>query len=545
MKTFSRTSVIFLLGLGLLRASNNGSIVGSPTFAAAKFTDGLTSTSDSNYVSLPSGLFSTGSSFTIEAQLKNTVSSATQVAIASGQNTNNIWMGIRNGRFYASVNGSGAFASGAAIDSTISIDDGSWHHCRMVMSGGTTMYLFVDGTLGATATGTMNAVSVTSGTLGRFGGTGYGWGGEIDEVAFWNSAISTSSFTPPSSPYTGTEGMVSVYHLEGNASDSAATGTVVYPNSSAIIYSPFNWVVSGSSANTINSGAYFRTLFSGTSASLMTDTSADAAPYSELWARVDGGPWGELILSAGNPTLSLASGLASRNHLLEVIVKSTSETLARWSSSQTVVSITGLLLDTGASLSQPNRRTKSILIFGDSITEGVRTKNSTASNDTDRNDVLGDYSYAISTACDCEVGIVGFGATGVNTSGSGSVPALTSSYAYVYSGAARSFTTPTVDLVIYNEGTNDSGSITAGLETVVNAILAIAPASQHLILTPFNGTHSSDIAAAVSAIGSSATQGNTSGFFNSADSSDGVHPYDYSHLSLIAPQLFPLIAPLL
>jgi hypothetical protein len=238
------------------------------------------------------------------------------------------------------------------------------------------------------------------------------------------------------------------------------------------------------------------------------------------------------------------SGAQNRKHLLEVIVKSTSETLARWSSSATMVTITGIDIDASGTVTAPVRRSKNILIYGDSITEGVRTKNNTATNDTDRNDILGDYSYALSTAVDAEVGIVAFGGTGVITAGSGGVPALTTSYNLMYSGVSRTFS-PAPDLVIYLEGRNDVGSITSGLVTVMNGVLAAAPASKQLVMVPFAGTHSSEITAAVASVGSQATALSTTGWWNTADSSDGIHPYDYAHLGLIAPMLFPSVESLL
>lgn len=382
--------------------------------------------------------------------------------------------------------------------------------------------------------------------------SGYSWAGSVDEVALWSVAKYSGSFTPPTAPYTGTEAnLQTIYHLQADGTDGGSSGVlpppaVIAPSSSAILYSPYNWVVTGSSASTINSGAYFRTIFSGTSVTLLTNTAYNLAPYSELWARIDGEAWQEIILASGSPSIPIATGLQSRNHLLEVIVKSTSETIPRWSAnSATMVTITGIQLGPAAVVEAPVSRMKHILIYGDSITEGVRTVNNTAANDTDRNDVLSDYSYALATALDAEVGIVGFGGTGVTVSGSGGVPALTTSYNSVYSGAARSFS-PAPDLVIYNEGTNDTASITSGLETVINGILKSAPNSKHLILVPFNQTHISDIQAAVTAMGSAnVSYQSTSGWFNLSDSSDGLHPYGYSHLDLIAPELFPVVQHLL
>ena len=55
-----------------------------------------------------------------------------------------------------------------------------------------------------------------------------------------------------------------------------------------------------------------------------------------------------------------------------------------------------------------------MLIFGDSITEGVRTLGYVGiTNDTDRNDAVRDYSYQLCQTLPCEVGVVAFGATGL------------------------------------------------------------------------------------------------------------------------------------
>lgn len=322
-------------------------------------------------------------------------------------------------------------------------------------------------------------------------------------------------------------------------SSAAFAADTIAMSNAAILYSPYNWNVAGGQAKTINTGAYIRTIFDGTSVSLATDTTNNITPFTYLWARVDNGPWVALQLAAGNPTLSVATGLVSRKHVLEVVVKANSETITRWSAtSQVMVTLTGIVVDTGKTLTAPVRRSKNILIFGDSITEGTLV-NGSASPDSARNDVLQDYAYMMSTAVDAEVGIVGFGGTGI-TVGANTVPALPSAYNLIYTGVSRSFTSPAPDLVIYNEGTNDSGSITTGLQTVINGILATAPMSKHLILVPFNGGHLSEIQAAVAAIGnSSVTYQSTTGWY---DAADGVHPLGYNHIGLIAPKLFPVVA---
>lgn len=351
----------------------------------------------------------------------------------------------------------------------------------------------------------------------------------------------TDSNSPASTGYSGT------LTITVNAYQT------IVPNNSAILYSPYNWNVDSTDAISVNAGAYLRTVCNTTSFALIFAEANLSAPYPEMWARIDGDGWQEYTLSPSNTVWSIASGLQSRKHLVEVIIKSTTQTANRWNVSggvlpATAVDITGLGIDASGSCTAPTRRTHNILIYGDSITEGVRSVNDTASNDTDQNDVLSDYSYALATATDSEVGVVAFGATGILASSGSNVPALPSSYNYQYQGVSRTFS-PAPDLVIYNDGTNDSttGSTwQTAFETVLAGIHSSAPLAKQLLLVPFGGSHLADIQAIVTAEGSPLiTYANTSGWFNYSDSVDGIHPYGYEHLQYIAPQLFPIVEPLL
>jgi lysophospholipase L1-like esterase len=618
---------------------HNGTIVGSPIFGAGKFNTALTGVDDSDYVSLPSPVlgFSAGSSWTVECWVKTTFSAGTSVFIGSSSSSD-LWLGMNpSNTFYVFMNG---FNSGApfAFTPTTAINDGAWHHVALVMTSGTTINLFVDGTKTTTAQSGTAPTIAAGGCIGRLCVSGFSWRGAIDEVAMWSVAKYTSSFAPPSSPYVGTEAnLLDLYHLDGNANDSFTTGsisaspatvvistagnvitltgvgtawtpgtpgsptftlsggsgasitaqtvasttsatitvtagsalgtltvtdpstgatttitvdpgspTIISMNNAAILYSPFNWAISSSFAKTINSGAYLKVIFSGTSCLLTTDTSADVSLYPQLWIRIDNQAWTQFSLSAGNPTISAASSLPNRKHLMELVVKSTSLSTDRWTATQSIVAITSLVLDASSTVELPLRRTKNILIYGDSITEGLLTKGNP--NTVDGADVLGAYSWGLTDAVDAEVGIVGFGGTGIVAGPFSGVPNLQGSYNLIYAGVSRSFTTPAPDLIIYNEGTNDgagAGFIT-GYAVVINALLAAAPGAKQLVMVPFQGSHVGDIANVLINVGSTkVTSINTSGWFNPSDSVDGLHPYDYSGIGLIAPNLFPVVNALL
>jgi hypothetical protein len=326
--------------------------------------------------------------------------------------------------------------------------------------------------------------------------------------------------------------------------EAAQSQVAIAMNDAAILYSPFNWLVTSSAAKTINSGAYFKLIFSGTSCKLMTDTSANASPYSEFWVRVDGGPFTEHTLAAGNPTFTLATGLANHKHFLEVVVKSTSQALNRWTSQSTGITFSGLMLDNGAIVTKPVPKAFNILIYGDSITEGVLVNGSAGiPNDTDQNDVIQDYSWLISQEFPAEIGVVGFGSRGATTTGSGGVPPLPASYQYLWSGQPRSFTNPAPNVILYNIGTTDRGSnITAAMTQVVTNLQLVVPNAKQILLLPFNGTHADELQSVVAAVNSSnVTFGDTTGFWDPADSGDGTHPYGYAHIGYIAPNVVNLL----
>ena len=321
-----------------------------------------------------------------------------------------------------------------------------------------------------------------------------------------------------------------------------------------MLYSPHNWNIGGPAAATVNAGAYFRTLFgNSTTCVLNFDVSAMVTPTSEIWSRIDNGAWTQAAV-ATTLGLTIPSVMLSNTdvpyHLLEVVVKSTTETQNRWNAgASTRVVFKGLTLDAGATLVAPRAAPKKLLIYGDSITEGVRTLGEAAANDTDRNDAWQGWAYRLGALLGAEVGVVGFGATGVSTGGSGNVPALPSSYNLLYSGVSRSFS-PVPDMVLFNEGTNDGGAnIVAAMTGVLNGILTACPGAVIAVLRPFNGSQAANLQAAIAACGTPAAchYVDTTGFFNPAYGIDSLslHPSGPNDLGLIAPQLAGVLRPLL
>jgi lysophospholipase L1-like esterase len=322
----------------------------------------------------------------------------------------------------------------------------------------------------------------------------------------------------------------------------AATANNALSNGTAnVLFSPYNWDIQASSAKTINAGAYFKAIFGGTTCTLNFDMTGIASPLPQISYRVDRfGAWISVPIAA-TVVITIPSDTADYankgGHLLEVLVKSMTETQARWSTQATAVKLTGIVLDAGKTLGAPPALPLKAIFYGDSITEGVRTVNMTATNDTDRNDAGQGWSLEVGRILGAEVGNVGFGATGFNVSGSGSVPALPSSYNYLYSGVARSLASQP-DFIVLMEGTNDGSDVTSAATTVLNGLLAATTTSKIIVLRPFNGTaHASQLQAAIAACSapSRVTYVDTAGWFTTANSSDSLHPYGIENITHIAP----------
>ena len=321
-----------------------------------------------------------------------------------------------------------------------------------------------------------------------------------------------------------------------------ASGETILPNDPNIVYSPYTWAVTSSAAKTINAGAYFRTLIQGnpTAIALGFDLAGVGSPLPQITVLVDGiARFSQAV--ATTVTVPLPSGQTWTSHLVEVVVKSTTETQPRWSTQATAVKFTGVTTTPGTCTTSPIQPAGLRgLVYGDSITEGVRTLNSTATDDTDRNDALLSWSYRLRSELGAEVGVVGFGASGLLAPGSGGVPPLPTSYNLLWAGQARVLT-PAPDFIVLMEGVNDGSSSTiAAATTVLNGLLSATPASSVIVvLRPLNGTaQAGNLQAAVAGCASPARVRyvDTTSWLPGSSSSDGLHPYGHAHLTSVAPR---------
>ncbi len=542
MKNFSFALIWILFSSSSAFAAGNTLTLSNAAYdtSAEKFGGGALSGGTGNSAAAPLPI--TGS-YTLEAWIKRS-GSISAIEVAAGQNGAG-WIGV-NASGYAE----GAYGSGGTVflASTVNVDNGAWHHVAMTVSasGGA---LYVDGAPAASSTTSyassspaaqsQNAIQV------RWYGNGNNFAGEVDELAAFNYVKYTAAFTPPSSPYTGSEtGLLALYHLDGNGADSSAGASItVAATSPAIYYSPYNWLVANGQAKTINGGAYFKTIFAGSTVGL--NFTLGSSPYPEIYAYVDGQQVFEGPVAASVSLAIPSPSSAWPHHLLQVMIKGTSGNIDRWNTQASAAVLTGLTLASGSSLALPATATKHVLFYGDSITEGcwIYSHPSNPANDVDYYDGTLSWAYLQSELLGAEVGVVGFSRQGFVESGVGNVPAFTSTYGSLWSGQARTYS-PAPDLVVINLGTNDTSyysitdaEVVAAAETSLQGVLAATPPTTPVVvMRPFNGQDWADIQAAVAAIGSSrVTVMDTTGFLNSADTSDGLHPLGVADLGAIAP----------
>lgn len=226
----------------------DGTVVGTPTFGAAKFGNGITASSDLNYISLPNALFQFGTAFTIEMWLKDGTT-AIKIAFSSygSAAAKAFWIGTyTGGTFYVS------FYSGdtaKSLTSDVASNDGNWHHLALVSTGSAVTF-YVDGVLKDTETvaftNPINDVS-KPGAIGRFYyAPNFPWDGDIDEVAIWDYAKYTANFTPPTSAYIGVEqNLRALYHLEADGADGESDPVISVGTPEFAEYGPntlnFSW----------------------------------------------------------------------------------------------------------------------------------------------------------------------------------------------------------------------------------------------------------------------------------------------------------------
>jgi lysophospholipase L1-like esterase len=215
------------------------------------------------------------------------------------------------------------------------------------------------------------------------------------------------------------------------------------------------------------------------------------------------------------------------------MVRSMDENQSRWS--RPLVSSTSFLdfVVTGGSLqATPRPLRPKIEFLGDSITEGVSvwTSHNGQTRKCWRDDARIAYPTQTAQLLGAEWRQVGFGYLGILKTGNGGVPKANDSFNWIYANVPRDKWQ--ADMVVINEGTNDSGAAAAtfrsGYAEYLTTIRTAYPNAKIVALRPFNGSQAAPIKAEVDARNAAGDTRvyyvDTTGWLGSSDYTDGLHP---------------------
>ena len=333
---------------------------------------------------------------------------------------------------------------------------------------------------------------------------------------------------------------------------------IVPGSSSNLKFSPYNWRINNNIAITNNPGAYLNSSFAGTNLKLVVDTSSlvssgvPAGYYPKIRWSIDDNSWQSATLNSSNNTIILGAGLTNTEHKLKLYFLGIDYTLNRWSSETGALKI--VRLDSSATSSLvPSLKPKKLIIYGDSITEGLAIEGSKLSNS------MASYAALVGEGFNAEYGQIGFGGQGWTVAGTGSVPKFTETWNNYSSSTSRLIAgklSPVPDYLIVLHGTNDAlaappatdGDVTKAVSNWLTAArVAAGNECEIFVVSPFGLFKNSAISLGVSnylslsgdsktsfvGLGVSASTGLTSFALGlNAFSTDGIHPNIFNSVRL-------------
>jgi hypothetical protein len=236
----------------------NGTATGSPIYVAGatNFGQAISLSGSGQWVTMP--LASTpvttanGTSFALSARIKIPAGFTQPGLIACIAGSTDFFLSIfgtagTSGIPFVGVNGGAQKAIG-----TVAINDGAWHYLYALATssaGQMTVQLYVDGTLaGSAGPFTFATVNPVNATIGVFDSTtgNYPFAGLVDERSFYSTPPATPTSAPASPTSNSATGLVSLYHLDGDVTDSfgSTAGATSYT-----LAGPTTGVVSAASTN--------------------------------------------------------------------------------------------------------------------------------------------------------------------------------------------------------------------------------------------------------------------------------------------------------
>ena len=255
----------------------------------------------------------------------------------------------------------------------------------------------------------------------------------------------------------------------------------------SIFLSPYNTTAKG---EWIYPGAYLKTTFTGTSATLHFDASANHGAAPKFRWYIDGQPFQSAQAASRLP---LATNLKPGAHSLVLYLAATDANYDRWRQPTQIVRLTGLAIDDGATLRPPKHTArKRALFFGDSITEGAwnlgdsyRVENKRWVDWVRHSDATQAWPFFLAEAMKVEYGVIGSGGMSWLRPSHSNIPPFPESWRSHHQGHTRAFLPPP-DYVIANMGTNDGARDTApAVAAWLREALDAFPKARIYVVIPF------------------------------------------------------------
>jgi fibronectin type 3 domain-containing protein len=303
----------------------NATLVAGPTFAAGKLGNALGFVkASSQYATLPTGLVSTLTDFTISTWVKPTTLDTWARVFDFGTGTTNfMFLTTTNGggkpRLTFKVNG----AADQVVDSSVALTANAWSHVAVTLSGNT-MTLYVNGT----AVGTNTNVTARPSQLGnttlnylgksQFAADPY-FNGSLDDFRIYNRALSVSEIGVLSTAQIGvpqnvtaTPGSTQIT-LAWNAVPGATAYTVQRSSSAT---GPFTVLARGVTTPTYtdtglqNAAKWYYTI---TAEGLAGDGTASAVASATTYTPLEGWRFTAFGTSASNPNNTVTKPSATQD----------------------------------------------------------------------------------------------------------------------------------------------------------------------------------------------------------------------------------------
>lgn len=421
---------------------------------------------------------------------------------ATQQNCFSAMNGLNASAGYPTILVRGDASTGVLVDN-FQVDDGAVT-TAVTMTGPTT------GTVGAASSNfTIGANGQITGTVVVTPSDGGAGGTFTPATVSISSGSPTGTFTYTAAS-TGAK-TISVTN-DGSLSNpstitytaSASGDVTIAVTSTALYFSPYNWYSDGAGSMQSNNvkgsssfawsnmrGAYIKTKATvGASGyiKLNLDTTslqtlAAAGCPTLIWSVGEAGWQTQLLAySASGVQVTLASGLAAGTYDVFVAFRSVYITNEgdSWTTPLNKVHVTGLALSSGGSVSAPTVRPNTMLIYGDSITEGDLSNGGPRSASSQN--ALYTYGFRLADALNAEVGIVGmYGKTWSWFSSSWAY--YSASFSRLVGGAL----TPAPTYIVSNYGENDGTSPPLStINSVLAALSAAAPTAKIVLNVPFS-----------------------------------------------------------